>query len=417
MAGAGAVGMGTAGAMARGPIERSLGLAGGTTGRARPAAGQGILVLVAQYGGNDGLNTVIPYHDSAYSAARPTLGFAADEVLPLDGDLALNPGMRGMKSLWDAGHLAIVRGVGHPNPTFSHFREMDIWQSAVPDTDEPTGWLGRYLDRTGGKDPLFALSLGPTMPKLLRGATAAGSAIPSGSLALPHGQLLEPRFTAIETPFTGEAPLAARVATSGADLLAVLHSVRDVLASQPPVVDGTNLEGPGSGAPGTTGPKARAGGVLAAQLDLVARLIKGGLPTRVFVVSIGGWDTHGSEKDTHNRLLGELDAGISGFVSAMAGDRRGADVVLMTFSEFGRRVTENASGGTDHGTAAPLFVVGSSVKGAYYGDQPTLTDLVDGNLRTTTDFRSVYATVADRVLGIDPRDVLEGGPFPQIPFV
>jgi uncharacterized protein (DUF1501 family) len=408
------------------------------------SSSKGILVLVALYGGNDGLNTLVPYQDSAYLAARPTLGFQANEVIPLDNELALNPNLKGLKTLWDAKTLAIVRGVGHDNPTFSHFREMDIWQSAAPDTEEVTGWIGRYLDQATGHDPLFAMSLGPTLPTLLQGNESAGSSIPSGSLTLPHASLLQAPFVSVETPYTGEPELAGRVAQSGTDLLTVLHAVKDVLATQPPVIEGTNLEtapdasgpttteptpttagagGSGSGAAGGAAGAAGAGATatktnaLAEQLDLVARLIKGGLPTRVYVVSGGGFDTHSGEKPTQDGLLAQLDAAITGFVNAMNADPIGRQVVLMTFSEFGRRVAENASGGTDHGSSAPLFVAGPSVKGGYYGEEPSLTDLDDGNLQFTTDFRSVYATVTAGVLGIDPKAVLLGQTFPTIPFI
>jgi len=182
----------------------------------------------------------------------------------------------------------------------------------------------------------------------------------------------------------------------------------------------------GAGAAGAAGAgKAGAGagraGVranpLVSQLDLVARLIKGGLPTRVYVVSMGGFDNHYAEKPIHDGLMSYLDEGITGFVDAMAADPKGSDVVVMTFSEFGRRVAQNASGGTDHGTAAPLFVAGPGVKGGYHGDQPSLVDLDNGDYRFTTDFRSVYATVADRVLGVDPKAVLAGKTFPLLDFV
>ena len=419
IASAAAAGIAGAGvAIGHQPIERAVGLASGPSRKvsALPATGgQGVLVLVAQYGGNDGLNTLVPYADSAYLAGRPTLGFQPNEVIALDSQFGLNPSLKGLKSLWDAKKLAVVRGVGHANPTFSHFREMDIWQSAVPATDEITGWIGRYLDQTA-HDPLYAMSLGPTLPKLLQGAKAAGSAIPSGTLTLPHGQALEAPFTAVETRYSTEPALSALVGLSGTDLLTVLHAVSDVLAAEPPVVESTNLEGAPDSAPSTTsapGRKAAAATGLAGQLDLVARLIKGGLPTRVYVVSIGGWDTHGNEKTTQSRLLAELDGAITGFVNAMAGH----DVVLMTFSEFGRRVAENASGGTDHGSAAPLFVAGTAVKGGYYGEEPSLTALDNGNLQFTTDFRQVYATVAAQVLGIDPKAVLAGQSFPTLPFL
>jgi uncharacterized protein (DUF1501 family) len=372
-------------------------------------AGKGVLVLLALYGGNDGLNTLIPYADAAYLGARPSLGYQPGEVIHLDAELALHPALTELKNLWDAKRLAIVRGVGYPDPNYSHFRSMDIWQSGAPDRDEPTGWLGRYLDTTGGKDPLWALSLGPTMPPLLQGASVAGSALPSGSLTIAPA--IEQPYTAVMALAPDAVPLQQRVASSGAALLTVVHAVRDVLSAQTSPAGGTNLEGgpPSSTAPGAAGTT----NGLGAQLDVVARLIGGGLPTRVYVVSFGGFDTHGTEKDTHAALLAELDAAVGAFAKAVAGH----PVVLMTFSEFGRRVAQNASGGTDHGSAAPLFVVGSSVKGGYYGDQPSLTDLDSGNLRFTTDFRSVYATVAEGVLGIDQRSVLGGTAFPTLGFV
>jgi len=426
-----AAGAGVAGAAALGalhtPIEEALGLAGTTSSRpaAKPvlaASHPTTLVLVALYGGNDGLNTVIPYHDPAYLAARPTLGYPANAVIALDGSVGLHPNLKGLKSLWDAKRLAVVQGVGYPGPNHSHFRSMDIWQSAVPETAESTGWLGRWLDQLGGKDPLVALSLGPTMPKLLEGAKVAGASVPSGRLALPHAAALEGPFRALETPFAGESPLATRIAQSGTDLLTVLHSVSSVLAAQPPLIEPPSLEG-GSAAPPTTAAAPSpakppgGGGALASQLDLVARLIAGGLPTRVYVVSLGGFDTHANERANHDRLMTELDAGLTGFVNAMATHPQGQGVVVATFSEFGRRLAQNASGGTDHGEAAPLFVTGPGVVGGLYGEAPSLTALDAGDVTFTTDFRSVYATLVERVLGVDPASLLEGRTFPTLAFV
>ncbi|GAC1518219.1 MAG: DUF1501 domain-containing protein [Acidimicrobiales bacterium] len=407
---AGATGIGMAGAatvaVATHPLRHPAARALSKAQAAPVLKAGGTLVLVALYGGNDGENTVIPYSDPAYLAGRPDLGYRPDEVIALDHELGLHPNLPGLKSLWDAKQLAIVRGVGYPSPSHSHFRGMDIWQSAVPETDEVTGWVGRWLDTAGGKDPLLTLSLGPTLPKLVSGAKTAGSSVPTGAATLPGGGRLDAAFAAVES--SRPSGLAARIAQSGTDLLTVLHSVKDVLAVQPD----TSLE---AAPPDKQAKPARNG--LASQLDLVARLIKGGLPTRVYVVSMGGFDTHVTEKQNHANLMGELDAGISGFVKALAADPKGKDVVLMTFSEFGRRVAQNASGGTDHGTAAPLFVAGPTVKGGFYGDQPSLTALDQGDLRYTTDFRSVYATVADRVLGIDPKSVLAGKTFPTLAFV
>ena len=368
-----------------------------TTRSVKP--GTGTLVLVALYGGNDGLNTLVPYHDAAYLGGRPTLGFQPNEVIPLDAGLALNPGLKGLKSLWDAHQLAVVRGVGYPSPNYSHFRSMDIWQSGVPDGVETSGWLGRWLDGLGGTDPLAAISVGATLPKLLQGNVTAGSAIPAGALTLGQGGRVEKPFAALESVVPGESSLAARVAQSGTDLLTVVHSVNEVLGKS------------------TAASNPAAGSALAGQLDLVTRLIKGGLPSRVYVVSAGGFDTHVDEKQAHQRLLTEVDAAVTDFVHAMASDPRGAGVVLMTFSEFGRRVAQNASGGTDHGSAGPLFVAGPGVRGGFYGEEPSLTDLDNGNLKFSTDFRSVYTTVLGRVLGVDPKPVLSGKSFPELPFV
>jgi uncharacterized protein (DUF1501 family) len=251
---AGAAGVGVAGvtaaAAAHTRIERALGLSSSThpstpatsARQTTLAHGKGILVLVTLYGGNDGLNTVIPYTDPAYLAGRPTLGYQPNEVLTLDRDLALHPNLTGLKSLWDAKQLAVVLGVGYPNPNRSHFRSMAIWQSAVPETDEVTGWLGRWLD-LGGDDPMRALSLGPTLPKVMEGAKTAAGAIPTGRLALPGKGRIDADFAALETPFTGQGELASRIAQSGTDLLTVVQDVGQILANQPSNAVGSgNLE-------------------------------------------------------------------------------------------------------------------------------------------------------------------------------
>jgi len=359
--------------------------------------GKGTLVVVTLYGGNDGLNMVVPYENGTYLSARPTLAYQPKEVLPLGEGLGLAPSLKGLKALWDAKRLAVVRGVGYPDPNRSHFRSMDIWQTAVPDHAVGTGWLGRWLDATG-TDPLRSLSVGPTLPRLLAGEKTSGSALPNGPVGLAgtDGRLTR-AFAALASP-RPEAPWAARVAQTGADFLTVQHTVADALAHQPDQpAAGSNLEGaPTSG-----------GGTLGTQLDLVAKLIKAGVPTRVYAVSLGGFDTHAAEKDTQARLLGELDTALHSFDSSLHGTPRGDGVVVLVYSEFGRRVAANASGGTDHGTAAPVLVVGPGVKGGFYGDEPSLTDLDDGDLRFTTDFRSVYATVLTRVLGVDATVALD----------
>jgi len=415
---------GPAGAAAGGGPAGSGGPAGGGGGK------DGILVLLTLYGGNDGLNTLIPYQEGAYLGGRSQLGYQPEQVLPLAEGLALHPNMAGLKGLWDQKKVAIVRGVGYPNPNRSHFRSMDIWQSGVPDAAVSTGWVGRWLDGvttapkgSGGtaaaaaEGPLQAVSVGGTLPRVFAGEKAAGAAVPVGQLTLPGSAGVTSGFAALSAPTAGASPLAARAAQVGSDLLAVDHAIADMLASHPDDAAATASSaggldtGGGGGAAGQYG-----GGTLDSQLALVARLVKAGSPTRVYGVNLGGFDTHANEKDTHARLMGEIDKGVTGFFGDLGSDPAGQRVTLVAYSEFGRRVAANASGGTDHGTAAPVFVVGPRVKGGFYGDEPSLTDLDAGDLKFTTDFRSVYATVLQEVLGVDAKMAL-GKPFPPIPFL
>jgi len=401
---AGAATVGAAGAagyaLARGPLA-ALG--------SRPSLdpSRATLVVCTLYGGNDGLNTVVPYQDPAYHAGRGELALSPTEVLPLGDGLGLHPRLAGLKRLWDAGELAIVRGVGYPDPSFSHFRSMDIWQSAVPDTEVSSGWIGRWLDATRA-DPLSALSLGPTLPLAFRGERVQAAALPAGSLSLPGTPAQRAAYAALERPLPGQAPLAAAVAASGAELLRVQATLSELLGPAGEAASDSALEGPGPKTrvqgPGRSGPA----GQLGQQLDAVARLIAKDAPTKVYGVSLGGFDTHTDEKATQARLLSELDAALSGFVSSVRSSRRGAQTVVLVYSEFGRRVAANASGGTDHGSAAPVLVLGPPVRGGFYGEEPSLTDLDSGNLKHTVDFRSVYATLLAKVVGVDPGASLEG---------
>jgi uncharacterized protein (DUF1501 family) len=349
------------------------------------------LVLVTLYGGNDGLNTVIPYADPAYQAARPQLAYQASEVLHLDAQLGLNPGMKGFADLFARKGLAIVRGVEYPKPDHSHFRSMDIWQTASPTAPANTGWLGRWLDVTGG-DARHAVSFEPVLPVVLAGATTAGAVVPTGGR-----QATVP--TGLAMPQSGEPPLQARAARAYADLIecdAMIHNLPAPSAS--PSASG------GAAAAATGAP----GAVLAAQLDLVARCVEAGVATRAFSVSLGGFDLHADEKDAQQRLLGQLDTAITAFVDRMAKTDNGRKVVVAIYSEFGRRVRANASDGTDHGTASDVFLLGTPVKGGFYGTQPSLTDLDNGDLKVSTDFRDIYAMLIGDVLGTDPGKVLGG---------
>jgi len=350
-------------------------------------AGTPILVLVTLYGGNDGLNTVIPYQDSTYYSARPDISYTPGSMLPLDAELALNPAMGQIKSLWDQNKVAIIRGVGYPNPDYSHFSSMAKWQTGVPDRNVNSGWLGRWLD-TQPEDPMLAISLGSVLPPLLAGVKRSGSALPLGGLAIPTGAIAT-QCIQLSKPATSDSKLMAAAATSMRNLFNVSNTVKPILQSPVPVSDDL---------PTVNGGNAGGDNNLSAQLDVVAKLVAAGSPTRIWSVSLGGFDTHANEANAQAKLLGALSTALSRFHSQMKSTSRQNDITMVVYSEFGRRVAGNGSQGTDHGTSGPMFVIGNTVKGGFYGDQPSLTNLIKGDLAVTTDFRDVYATILEKIL-------------------
>ena len=353
------------------------------------------LVVVTLYGGNDGLATLIPFADAAYHDARPGMSYTADQVIRLDDRTGLSPSLKGFKKLYDAKQLAIVRGVGYPKPDHSHFRSMDIWQTASPTNPVNTGWLGRWLDNHGG-DPRLAVSFDPVLPPLLAGVKNAGASVPvtEGKAARPMSAAA---LSAFGRPSPGEPPLQARAAACFGDLLkvdALMGSVKNAAAS-----DNTGA------ADGTGSPLA----VLRSQLDLVAQCVEAGAMTRVFSVSLDGFDLHSSEKVAQERLLSTLDTAVSAFVTRLGKSENGRKVTVLVYSEFGRRVKANASDGTDHGTASNVFVLGPGVNGGrLINPQPSLTDLDAGDLKFHQDFRDIYAAMLIDVLRTDPAPVLDG---------
>ena len=351
------------------------------------AAGTPILVLVTLYGGNDGLNTVIPFKDPVYFSARPEISYKAETMLPLDAELALNPSMSGIKSLWDQKKVAIIRGVGYPKPDRSHFSSMAKWQSASPEKNINSGWLGRWLD-SQPEDPMLAISLGSVLPPMLAGNRISGSALPLGGLVIPKGTFAS-QCIQLSKPARADSQLMAAAATSMRNLFSVSSSIQPVLNSPAPVaVDLPTVNGGNAGGDSN----------LSQQLDVVAKLIAAGSPTKVWSVSLGGFDTHANEANAQAALLGVVSSGITRFMSQLKSTTRSNDVTVVVYSEFGRRVKGNASQGTDHGTSGPMFVIGEKVNGGFYGDQPSLTKLIDGDLAVTTDFRDVYATILESVL-------------------
>ncbi|HEU4422934.1 MAG TPA: DUF1501 domain-containing protein, partial [Pilimelia sp.] len=346
-----------------------------------PSAG-GTLVLITLYGGNDGLNTVIPYADPAYQAARPELAYRPEKVLRLDATLGLNPVLRGLRRIWDDKRLAIVLGVGYPRPDRSHFRSMDIWQTASPTNPTGSGWIGRWLDGTNAPVEA-AVSFEPVLPPLLVGRSRIGACVSYRGLDLPPW-VSSDLLAALGGAEPDEPDMQGRAAAAYRDLITMGQVLRGAEHADP--ADAT--PDPRVTATGTGG-----GNALAAQLDLVTRCVEAGVPTRVYSVSLGGFDTHAHERVGHEALLRQLDQALASFVDRMARTPAGRGVTVVVYSEFGRRVRANASDGTDHGTAGPVFVLGPRVIGGLYGEQPSLTDLDDGDLKATMDFRAVFATV------------------------
>ncbi|BDB40268.1 MULTISPECIES: DUF1501 domain-containing protein [Mycobacterium] len=336
-------------------------------------ANAGVLVIVSLYGGNDGINTLIPYGDNAYHDARPELAYAPGDVLHLDQQLGLNPAMKGLAQLWNQHQLAIVRGVGYPKPDHSHFRSMDIWQTASPAEPVSTGWIGRWLDATGD-DPLRAVNIGPVLPPLAVGQKYTAAALSTNSGDAREADEFASIMAALGRDDPGDTPAMAAVAKA----YRAARTTDETFKSVKPVGEDHNS--------------------LAKQLDMVAAAVKARVPTRVYIVQLGGFDTHSGERETQQRLLQTFDEAVTGFLRQVAG----TNVVLMAYSEFGRRVRANASQGTDHGTAGPMFVAGAPVRGGFYGDEPSLKDLDNGDLKYTTDFRDIYYEVLARTVGTDP---------------
>ncbi len=379
-----------------------------------------ILVVLQLAGGNDGLNTLVPLGNDAYHSARPTLGLRAGSTIRLADGAALNSVLQPLMPTYEKGELAIVQGVGYPNPNRSHFRSAEIWETAS-DADKTLGqgWLGRYFDNCcKGGDPTVGVAVGGTAPQAFTAKEPTGVALTQPERYrwnAGRGEAadeLEAFYRELNKPNADDAEGATIgmfqtgnvagdnldfIQRTGLDATISSDTIRE-LAARVPV---------GTGYPG---------GRLSESLSLVARLIGGGLPTRVYYVSQGGYDTHNNQAGTHNRLLTELGGSVAAFLEDLK--KRGAydRVLLMSFSEFGRRVAENGSGGTDHGAAAPLFLAGGPVRGGLHGKAPSLTELVDGDIAHTTDFRSVYATVLSQWLGAPAKAIL-GRDFPQLPLL
>ncbi len=364
-----------------------------------------VLVVVQMGGGNDGLNTVVPWSDDAYHRVRPAIHLAETQVLKLNDRIGFNPALKGLHELYKEGRVALVQGVGYPNPNRSHFEATQIWETASPDRPQQYGWLGRYLDkRFSNAKPasMFeAVSLGDVLPAALVASHVEVPAIGAlNAFGYNTGRDLASKQSAgvlYDGAKAGQSPYLAMIAQTARDA----YHGGDTLRKQ--TAEFTNKA-------------TYANNGFAQQLALAAKLIGSTAGSKIVFVSLGSFDTHAGQRAQQDRLLGYLGDGLMSFYQDLAAHGLDKKVLTMTFSEFGRRVAQNASNGTDHGTAMPLFIVGGGVKGGIYGEHPSLTDLNHGDLKFSTDFRAVYATVIEKWLGRNPSDVLNGS-YPTLAFV
>lgn len=345
-------------------------------GRSAPAPR--LLVLVELNGGNDGLNTVVPYADPAYAAARPRLAVPRDRVLQLDERLGLHPALAPLRPLWESRELSLALGLGYARPNRSHFRSIEIWNSAsAAEETLQEGWLSRVLTETDGQDAVQGIVLGGPEGPL------AGPGLTSVVLRDPRrlrqaARLLDGKASAPANPALAHI-LAERARMQGA-----AEAIARRLAEAPPLR--------------TAFPET----ALGRQLQRSARLIAAGAPASVFKLRHSGYDTHAGQAGRHARLLGELAEGLAAFRAAMLACGAWERCLVMTYAEFGRRVAENASGGSDHGSAAPHFLLGGRLQGGFLGAQPALDDLEGGDLKPRLDFRRLYAAVSQDWLGLPP---------------
>lgn len=363
-----------------------------------------VLLVINLQGGNDGLNTVVPHGTPEYYSYRPTLGVAPNDVLRIDERVGLNPALAALKAMYDKGQVAIVQGAGYPNPDHSHFRSTEIWQTAVPDKYATTGWLGRYLDAANlpGNNLFNAVAVSPVLPEALiaeRVDVPAIDALRGYGLTSDRNKGERGAFAAFASdtraPFSSPyLPMVAMIED---------HAERGA-AELPKLVAGYTTSATYPATP------------LGRSLALAAQIIGSRLGTRVLYVQHGSFDTHVSQKATQDRLLKELSEAVAAFYVDLAAHGNDKRTLTMTFSEFGRRVAENANRGTDHGEAAPMFMIGGGLRGGLYGEHPSLANLDNGDVTYTVDFRSVYATVIEKWFGRPTSGVIAGS-FPTVPLL
>jgi uncharacterized protein (DUF1501 family) len=361
--------------------------------------GNKVVVVIQFNGGNDGLNTVIPVQNDIYYKSRPQLGITKQNALLLTDDVGLNPALINFKYLFDDGSLGILNNVGYPNPDRSHFRSMDIWQSGSASSDYiTTGWIGRYLDAqcNGCNKPTQAMEIDDILSLALKGQNSKGLAFKDPRRLYSSSN--EKYFKDINTDHhDGEET---------ADYL--YKTMSETLSSADYIFQQSKLHPTSESYPSTE---------LGKDLKTIASLIYSEINTKVYYVSLGSFDTHVNQDSQQKKLFTELNDAVKAFTSDLKKNNRFDDVLLFTFSEFGRRVTQNASGGTDHGTANNMFLISGGLKEkGIINPMPDLSDLQDGDLKYKVDFKNVYATILNKWLGANDKTIL-GSQFDYLNFI
>lgn len=360
--------------------------------------GNKVLVVLQLSGGNDGLNTVIPIRNDIYYKKRPKLGIAKDKALRLTDEVGLNPALPALKDLFDEGNLGIINSVGYPNPDRSHFRSMDIWHSASKSNEYVyTGWLGRYLDAqcAGCDKPTQALEIDDVLSMALKGEESKGIA------------MQDPRrlFNSSNDKFFKEIS-STHKAEHAADYL--YKTMAETISSADYIFKQSKLK-PSTG----NYPKSELG----KRFQIISTLIQSDINTKVYYVSLGSFDTHIAQEGQQRRLFTEMNDALKSFVKDLKDCNRFQDVLITSFSEFGRRVAQNASGGTDHGTANNMFLIGGGLKNkGILNEMPDLSNLQDGDLKHSVDFKEVYATILKKWLNADDKKIL-GNEFNYLTFL
>jgi uncharacterized protein (DUF1501 family) len=361
--------------------------------------GNKVVVVVQFSGGNDGLNTVIPVRNDIYYKERPRLGIAKDKSLLLTDEVGLNPALEAFKGLYDEGNLSILNSVGYPNPDRSHFRSMDIWHSASESNEYVnTGWIGRYLDAQckGCDKPTMALEVDDVLSLALKGEESKAIAFKDAGRLYSSSN--EKYHAAINADHV-----------KGEETIDYLYkTMSETLSSADYIFKQSKLHPTSQTYPSTN---------LGKDLKTIASLILSDINTKVYYVTLGSFDTHVNQEGQQKRLFTELNDAVKAFTADLKKNNRFDDVLMMTFSEFGRRVSQNASGGTDHGTANNMFFIGGGLKQkGLINELPNLADLNDGDLKYKVDFKNVYATVLNKWLGADDKMIL-GKKFEHLSFI